>query len=103
MYLFLDLFFTLQQTSEKLGEGSFKIVYKAFDSELGKEVAWNQVKISGGSKDSKEEKLSKILEEVKTLQSLKHQHIIECYHSWVNQETEQVNFITELMSGTLKR
>ncbi len=61
------------------------------------------MKISGGSKDTKDEKLNKILEEVRTLQSLKHQHIIECYHSWVDQKLEQVNFITEMMSGTLKR
>ena len=93
----------LSQTNEKLGEGSFKVVYKAFDSEAGKDVAWNQVKISGGSKATKEEKLQKVLEEVETLQRLKHKHIIECYHSWVDQENEQVNFITEMMSGSLKR
>ena len=79
------------------------MVYKAFDSEEGKDVAWNQVRISGGSKETKEEKLQKVLEEVETLQRLKHKHIIECFHSWVDHENEQVNFITEMMSGSLKR
>jgi serine/threonine protein kinase len=92
-----------QQSSDRLGEGSFKIVYKAFDSEEGKDVAWNQVRISGGSKETKEEKLQKVLEEVETLQRVKHKHIIECFHSWVDNEKEQVNFITEMMSGSLKR
>eukprot|EP00961_Rhodomonas_salina_P276439 3734752-Rhodomonas_salina.1 len=85
---------------EKLGEGSFKSVYKAFDSEMGIEVAWNQVKIKGRLFGEAKERF---MEEVNLLQKMRHKSIIECYHYWEDPEHEHVNFITELMtSGTLK-
>mmetsp|Transcript_44291 Transcript_44291/g.118161 ORF Transcript_44291/g.118161 Transcript_44291/m.118161 type:complete len:169 (-) Transcript_44291:18-524(-) len=91
-----------QRSSEKLGEGSFKVVYRAFDSEHGKEVAWNQVRISGKNKEEKDEKLQKVNDEVIILQKLKHKHIIECFSSWIDHEKEQVTFITEMMTCSLK-
>ena len=35
----------VQQFDIVLGRGAFKTVYKAFDEEVGTEVAWNQVRV----------------------------------------------------------
>jgi serine/threonine protein kinase len=93
-----------ERSNKLLGRGAFKEVYKAFDTECGIEVAWNQLALGSLSQRSAE----KILEEIQILQTLTHENIITFSYSWCTPDPEdsanfQVIFITELMtSGTLK-
>lgn len=94
-----------QRCDEVLGEGAYKLVYRACDLEEGNEVAWNQLRFDHLSK----REAQKILSEIEILQSIRNDHIINFYASWstplTNSETgERIVFITELMSsGTLKQ
>jgi len=84
---------------EVLGKGAYKTVYRAYDTREGVEVAWNSVNLNGIPKHEK----ARIINEVKLLDKLEHENIIDFYGSWVNREREQVIFVTEIMnSGSLK-
>lgn len=83
-----------------LGRGSFKIVFRSWDSDLGLEVAWNVVDVRtlNCSVASK-----RVIQEMKMLQSLSHPNILKFYASWVNKENQTLNFVTEMISsGSLK-
>ncbi|KAI9342458.1 kinase-like domain-containing protein, partial [Zopfochytrium polystomum] len=85
-----------------LGKGAYKAVYKAFDEEEGKEVAWNQLRVDHLAKRDAQ----RVLSEIAILQSLRNDYIINLLHHWEakgRDGRERVYFITELMtSGTLK-
>ena len=88
--------------NELLGEGAFKKVYKALDEVEGKEVAWNEVQVQGRSFTAEERERIKAEIEIGT--ELQHPHIINFHESWVDEETKNVVFITELFtSGTLRQ
>ncbi|KAF9545858.1 hypothetical protein BGW38_009681, partial [Lunasporangiospora selenospora] len=102
-----------QRCEEILGEGAYKLVYRACDLEEGNEVAWNQLRIDHLTKKD----ALKILSEIRILQSIRNDHIINFYASWSTPlkrsasgagasqaSTERIVFVTELMSsGTLKQ
>jgi len=84
---------------ELIGHGAFKTVYKAYDTEEGIEVAWNQVRLTGVQPQQR----AKILGEITILEQLKHQNIMDIYDSWETPSGDYLIFITEIMSsGTLK-
>jgi len=83
---------------ELIGTGAFKSVFKAYDSEEGIEVAWNQVRLHKVQPQQK----AKILGEITILEQVKHAHIMEIYDSWETVDGHYVVFITEIMSMTLK-
>ena len=84
---------------EVLGRGSFKVVYKAFDSETGKTVAWNEVNIKSLPPTEKK----RVISEVKILEKVKHERIISFYGSWYNAKDYKVVFITERVTeGSLR-
>lgn len=91
------------RTTELLGRGTYKNVYKAFDEEEGMDVAWNQVKVHGLPAAEKQ----RLLGEVEILKRLDHKNVLKFYHSWntVNEKTGEVsvNFITEACAGTLNK
>ncbi|KAI8847314.1 kinase-like domain-containing protein [Chytridium lagenaria] len=91
-----------ERYAESLGKGAYKEVFKAFDEEEGVEVAWNQLRVDHLRKQDAQ----RILSEIKILQSLRNDNIINLYHAWGSRGVdgkERVCFITELMtSGTLK-
>ncbi|KAL8137206.1 hypothetical protein V2J09_003207 [Rumex salicifolius] len=88
--------------NEILGKGACKTVYKAFDEIDGIEVAWNQVRIDDVVQS--QERLEMLYSEVHLLKTLKHDHIIKYYFSWVDDVNRTVNIITELFtSGSLRR
>lgn len=87
---------------EVLGKGAFKTVYKAFDQVEGIEVAWNRIKIDDVLQSP--EDLEKLYSEVHLLKQLKHQNIIKCYDSWIDEKKKTINMITELFtSGSLRQ
>ncbi|CAN1139032.1 Serine/threonine-protein kinase WNK8 [Linum perenne] len=97
----ISFLFNLQY-DEILGRGAFKTVYKAFDEVNGIEVAWNQMNVQDALQTP--EQLERLYSEVHLLKSLKHENIIKCYHSWVDDQTQTINMITELFtSGCLRQ
>ena len=84
---------------EQLGSGAYKVVYLAYDTETGKEVAWNAVQMKRLPVAEKR----RIRMETSILSRLHHPHIINFYHHWCDEAEEQINFTTEIVtSGTLK-
>ncbi|KAL6993041.1 putative serine/threonine-protein kinase wnk6 [Sarracenia purpurea var. burkii] len=76
--------------------------YFAFDEADGIEVAWGQVRIDEVLQSP--EDLEKLYCEVHLLKSLKHNHIIKYYNSWIDDSNKTVNIITELFySGSLRQ
>lgn len=86
-----------ERSSEVLGRGAFKQVYRAYDTETGLEVAWNQLIDAIPSRPVAE----KLLEEIRILQTLQCPQIIAVFHSWIASagDSFRVVFITELMTG----
>lgn len=87
-----------------LGKGSYKVVYKGFDTHDAVEVAWNKIQVDRVPP----EQIRKVQGEVELLRRLNHKNIIGLFHSWCPETNEPngklgMDFITELMSsGTLK-
>lgn len=76
--------------------------YKAFDQVEGIEVAWNRIKIDDVLRSP--EDLEKLYSEVHLLRQLKHENIIKCYDSWIDEKKKTINMITELFtSGSLRQ
>ena len=87
-----------------LGSGSYKSVYRGFDTRRGLEgenllagitgcwveftctVAWNQVKVGRLSAVEKR----KFADEVRLLQQLRHKNLIECYDHWEDERKNEV-------------
>lgn len=85
-----------------LGRGAYKTVYKGFDGEEGIEVAWNQIRVNKIVKTDEEKE--RLFQEVDLLKELSHKSIIKFYASWIDEKTQDVNFITEMFtSGTLRQ
>lgn len=86
-----------------LGKGAFKTVFKGFDEEDGTEVAWCQIDMDDILR-SPEEVQRSLYSEVNLIKSLKHENIIKCYNSWVDDEKKTIHIITELFtSGSLRQ
>ncbi|XP_031104342.1 probable serine/threonine-protein kinase WNK11 [Ipomoea triloba] len=86
---------------ELLGHGSVKKVHRAFDLEEGRDVAWNQIKLSKFMDNPCI--ISKIHSEIELLERLKNENIIVMYHFWKDEEHNILNFITEACaSGNLR-
>lgn len=87
-----------------LGKGSYKIVYKGFDTHEAVEVAWNKIQVDRIPPDQ----IRKVQSEVELLGRLNHRNIIGLFHSWCPETKDPdgklgMDFVTELMSsGTLK-
>jgi serine/threonine protein kinase len=86
------------RSTETLGRGAYKTVYRAFDNDLGIEVAWNAIGIDSLDTATTQ----RFLSEIDLLSRLKHPNIIQLLHAWTRKEDGKFCFITELMtSGTL--
>ncbi len=85
---------------EELGSGSYKTVYKGYDADEGVEVAWNKLP----TQKMQEKDRERVGEEIAILKQMDHPNIIRCISAWVDRATNNVNFITELMtSGSLRQ
>ena len=86
---------------ERLGTGAYKNVYLAYDTETGKEVAWNSIDM----KRLPEADKRRIRMETSILSRLNHPHIINFFNVWDDQQDDDlISFTTEIVtSGTLKQ
>lgn len=90
------------RSTELVGKGRFKKVYKAFDSQNGIDVAWS--KISADANNLSPEQLSNIANDIRTGLKLDHPNIIKCFQCWEDEEAGCINLITELFtSGNLRQ
>jgi len=90
------------KSDKMVGEGAYKKVYEAYDTSIGKQVAWNSIFV--GNLNEKDQNL--IINEIQTLHNLNNEcpYIIHFYGSWYNSENEKIIFITELASsGSIKK
>ncbi|KAG1679283.1 hypothetical protein FOA52_009313 [Chlamydomonas sp. UWO 241] len=93
-----------------LGRGACKQVYRGFDCEHGREVAWNKVPLAHIAEDPSGEALrqdydpiEQLLCEIHVLQQLHHKNIMTLYDWWYDGFTHTINFITEVFAaGTLR-
>ena len=82
---------------EVVGKGRFKQIYKAFDTQMGIDVAWSKI----ASKDSVHLSASQLEEAVKEMSGglvLGHANIIKCFKCWEDPERMCINLITELFT-----
>ena len=84
-----------QRFEEELGSGSQKKVFLAYDTDTGREVAWNSVIVNITDDDS----IQKIKSEIEILKPLKHPNIISFIYCFDNEKKNEIVFITELFSG----
>jgi serine/threonine protein kinase len=117
------------QFDEKLGNGAYKDVYLAYDTETGKEVAWYVQRrfreeqgclwcacgtsahascafcLSRVCRNTVEmrrlpaNEKRRIRSETEILAELQHPHIINFYHVWEQKEKDQICFTTEIVTS----
>jgi len=83
--------------NDLIGEGSFKRVFRGWDSQKGVEVAWNTVRVD--SSDPNSNGARRVIQEMRILQTLNHPGIIKFFGSWLDHKKMTVIFITELISS----
>ncbi|PNW83006.1 hypothetical protein CHLRE_06g302800v5 [Chlamydomonas reinhardtii] len=87
---------------EPVGKGRFKTVFKAFNSQIGIDVAWS--KVSAESNHLSQEQLHSVAKDMMTGLELDHPNIIKCFRCWEDEEHGCINLITELFtSGNLRQ
>ena len=84
------------EIKEKLGQGGVGAVYKAFDTQLNREVAIKRVLADGGY-DDQEEATKHLLKEATALSSVQHPHIVTVYDAGVDADGPYV--VMELIDG----
>jgi serine/threonine protein kinase len=89
----------VKQFNEVLGSGAYKTVYRGYDNELGREVAWNIINLRNVPPEDR----GKFSQEVKITKRLQHPNIIRFIAAWNKVATDELVMITELVTGgTLK-
>lgn len=80
---------------DKIGEGQFKRVFRGYDYDSGKEIAWNVITLVDLT-DAEVENLEK---EISLLKKIKHERILNYIYGWFDDEKNEVILITELFTG----
>lgn len=87
---------------ELVGRGKFKSCHKAFDSQIGIDVAWS--KIAAENFHLSENQLHGIISDIQKGLDLDHPNIIKCFKCWEDPQSHCINLITELFtSGNLRQ
>jgi WNK lysine deficient protein kinase len=78
----------------------YKRVYRGFDFNQGREIAWNTINVSNMT----ESEINKIKEEVNIMSKLNHPNIINYISSWLDKNKNEFVIITEIIcGGSLKK
>lgn len=86
---------------EVIGNGAFKIVYKAYDEDEGIDVAWNEILLDRFKNVNDYE--NTIMKEIKILTKLSHPSILKISKAWFDKKRNTLIFISEFLSnGTIK-
>ena len=80
---------------EKIGEGQFKKVFRGYDYDYGREIAWNIITLV----DMTEDEVTKLEKEINILKKFKHERILSYISGWFDENKNDVVFITELFTG----
>ncbi len=87
---------------ELVGRGKFKACHKAFDSQIGIDVAWS--KFNAASIQLADEELEAVVHDIQTNLDLEHPNIIKSFQCWEDRGNHCINLITELFtSGNLRQ
>lgn len=70
-------------------------MFKAIDTETGREVAWSVINLSNLPKSER----PRIKSEINIIKKLKHPNIISFVSAWIDKEFQQIHLITEMITG----
>ncbi|KAJ9506331.1 hypothetical protein QJQ45_005046 [Haematococcus lacustris] len=89
---------------EAVGRGRFKNVFKAFDTQIGIDVAWSKINADTSLLHLTEEQLAAVVLDIQKGLQLEHPNIIKCFKCWENVDQHCINLVTELFtSGNLRQ
>lgn len=87
---------------ELVGRGKFKACHKAFDSQIGIDVAWS--KFDAASIHLSDSEVEAVVHDIQTNLDLEHPNIIKSFKCWEDMDNHCINLITELFtSGNLRQ
>ena len=77
--------------------------YKAFDKLEGVEVTWNQSRINDSVMVCSQN-MEQLSTEIQLLRTFRHKNIVKLFASWIDEDKDIVNIITEYFtSGSLRQ
>ena len=79
-----------------MGIGTFKKVYKGYDYNLGREIAWCEVNVV---QSNIKNNMPPIVDNIENVKKLKHPNLLEYFSVWYEEEKNKVIIITELLQG----
>ena len=78
-----------------LGIGTFKKIYKGYDYNLGREVAWCEINMEQGNAQN----ITSIIKNIENIIKLKHPNLLDYIAVYYKEDTNKVIIITELLQG----
>jgi WNK lysine deficient protein kinase len=88
------------QFDQEIGFGTYKRVFRGFDFNEGREVAWNSINVS----EMEDSELDRIRDEINIMKKLNHPNIINYISGWFDKQRREVVIITEIIcGGSLKK
>eukprot|EP01026_Neomeris_dumetosa_P040193 TRINITY_DN33188_c0_g1_i6.p1 TRINITY_DN33188_c0_g1~~TRINITY_DN33188_c0_g1_i6.p1 ORF type:complete len:328 (-),score=35.40 TRINITY_DN33188_c0_g1_i6:43-1026(-) len=89
------------RSTEQIGKGRFKVVFRGFDAKQGQDIAWSKINLK--AQNLSMEEADDLLREMEKGLTLDHPHIIKCHRCWLAGEAGEINLITErFTSGSLR-
>ena len=87
-----------------LGIGTFKKIYKGYDYNTGREVAWceintEQMDFQENNNINNNPNISSLLKNIENIQKLKHPNLLEYISSYYKEDKNKIIIITELLQG----
>eukprot|EP01025_Chloroclados_australasicus_P006571 TRINITY_DN12105_c0_g1_i1.p1 TRINITY_DN12105_c0_g1~~TRINITY_DN12105_c0_g1_i1.p1 ORF type:complete len:566 (-),score=92.68 TRINITY_DN12105_c0_g1_i1:168-1865(-) len=89
------------RSTDQIGKGRFKLVYRGFDAKGGQDIAWSKISLTAQKLNMNE--AGALLREMEKGLALDHPHIIKCHRCWLDEKASEINLITErFTSGSLR-